>query len=180
MVNNFLWGEVATSRAAGWGRGRSWRWVCGVCLLPLDNLILLCFFTREQVCFYNLKHSRDFPGCPVVKTPRFHCRIPGWGNSDPACCKKSESESHSGVSNSLWPQGLNSPRNSPGQNIGVGSHSLLQGFFPILGSNPGLPHCRRILYQLSHKGSAWCTVRPKKQKHIYKEFIQLNTKKATW
>ena len=36
---------------------------------------------------------------------------------------------------------------------GVGSLSLLQGIFPIQGSNPGLLHCRRILYQLSHKGS---------------------------
>ena len=34
----------------------------------------------------------------------------------------------------------------------VGSLSLLQGIFPTQGSNPGLPHCRRILYQLSHKG----------------------------
>ena len=42
--------------------------------------------------------------------------------------------------------------NSPGQNTGVGSLSLLQGIFPDQGSNPGLPHCR-ILYQLSHKGS---------------------------
>ena len=31
--------------------------------------------------------------------------------------------------------------------------SLLQGIFPIQGSNPGLPHCRRICYQLSHQGS---------------------------
>ena len=31
--------------------------------------------------------------------------------------------------------------------------SLLQGIFPTQGLNPGLPHCRRILYQLSHKGS---------------------------
>ena len=46
-----------------------------------------------------------------------------------------------------------SPRNSPGQNIGVGSSSLLQGIFPTQGLNPGLPHCRQILYQLSHKGS---------------------------
>ena len=44
-----------------------------------------------------------------------------------------------------------SPWNSPGQNTGVGSHSLLQGILPTQGSNPGLPHCRRILYQLSHK-----------------------------
>ena len=40
-----------------------------------------------------------------------------------------------------------------GQNTGVGSLSLLQGIFPTQGSNPGLPHCRQILYQLSHKGS---------------------------
>ena len=45
------------------------------------------------------------------------------------------------------------PWNSPGQNIVVGSLSLLQGIFPTQGSNPGFPHCRQILYQLSHKGS---------------------------
>ena len=37
-------------------------------------------------------------------------------------------------------------------NNGVGSCSLLQGIFPTRGSNPGHPHCRWILYQLSHKG----------------------------
>ena len=57
------------------------------------------------------------------------------------------------MSNSLPPHGLHRPRNSPGQNTGVGSLSLLQGLFPTQGSNPGLPYCRRILYQLSHKGS---------------------------
>ena len=56
-------------------------------------------------------------------------------------------------SDSLRPYGVYSPWNSPGQNSGVGSLSLLQGIFPIQGSNPGLPHCRWILYQLSHKGS---------------------------
>ena len=40
--------------------------------------------------------------------------------------------------------------NSPGQNTGVGSRSLLQGIFPTQGWNPGLLHCRWILYQLSH------------------------------
>ena len=44
------------------------------------------------------------------------------------------------------------PWNSPGQNNGVGSHSLLQGIFPTQGLNPGLPHCRWILYQLKHQG----------------------------
>ena len=46
------------------------------------------------------------------------------------------------------------PWNSPGQKTGVGSLSLLQGIFPTQRSNPGLPHCRQILYQLSHKGSS--------------------------
>ena len=62
---------------------------------------------------------------------------------------------HSVVSDSLQPHGLYSPWNSPGQNTVVGSLSLLQGIFPTQGSNPGLPHCRRVLYQLSHKGSPW-------------------------
>ena len=57
------------------------------------------------------------------------------------------------VSDSLWPHGVYSPWNSPGQNTGVGNLSLLQGIFPTQGSNPGLPHCRWILYQLSHKRS---------------------------
>ena len=57
------------------------------------------------------------------------------------------------VSDSLWPHGLYSPWNSSGQNTGVGSLFFPQGIFPTQGSNPFLPHCRQILYQLSHKGS---------------------------
>ena len=64
-----------------------------------------------------------------------------------------ENESRSVLSNSLGCHGLCSPWCSPGQNTGVGSLSLLQGIFPTQGVNPSLPHCRRILYQLSHKGS---------------------------
>ena len=77
-----------------------------------------------------VKHSR-------VTQPR------GW---------KSENESCSVLSDSLRPCGLYSPWNSPGQNTRVGSFSLL-GIFPTQGSNPGLPHCRWILYQLSQHGS---------------------------
>ena len=57
------------------------------------------------------------------------------------------------MSNSLRSHALYSPWNSPGQNTGVGSLSLLQGIFPTQGLNPGLLHCRWILYQLSHKES---------------------------
>ena len=64
-----------------------------------------------------------------------------------------KSESHSVLSDFLWLHELYSPWNSPGQNTGVGSLSLLQGILPTQGSNPGLAHCRWILYELSHKGS---------------------------
>ena len=68
------------------------------------------------------------------------------------------SVSCSTVSNSVWPHGLYPARllcpwNSPGKNTGVGCHSLFQGIFPTQRSNPGLLHCRWILYYLSHQGS---------------------------
>ena len=43
---------------------------------------------------------------------------------------------------------------SPGKSIGVGWNALLQGVFPTQGLNPGLPHCRRILYHLRHQGNS--------------------------
>ena len=51
------------------------------------------------------------------------------------------------------PPGSSVHGDSPGKNIGVDCHALLQGIFPTQGSNPGLLHCWQILYQLSHKGS---------------------------
>ena len=47
------------------------------------------------------------------------------------------------------------PAEPPGKpkNTGVGSPSLLQRIFPTQESNQGLPHCRQILYQLSHQGN---------------------------
>ena len=51
------------------------------------------------------------------------------------------------------PMNYYSPWNSPGQNARVGSLSFLQRIFPIQGLNPGLPHYRKICYQVSHRGS---------------------------
>ena len=48
---------------------------------------------------------------------------------------------------------------SSGKNTRVGCHAHRKGVFLTLGSNPGLPHCRRILYCLSHQGS------PNKNEH---------------
>ena len=80
--------------------------------------------------------------------------LPCGSDGEESCLQcRSESESHSVVSNSLRPHGLFCTWNSPGQNTGVGSHSFLQGIFPTQGSNSSLLHCRQILYQLSHCGS---------------------------
>ena len=48
------------------------------------------------------------------------------------------------------------PQGKP-KHTGVGSLSLLQRIFPTQGSNWGLLHCRRILYQLSNEGSPYST-----------------------
>ena len=77
-------------------------------------------------------------------------------SDSPPCCAML---SHSGVSDSLQPLIDHSPPgsfvhgNSPGKNTGVGCHDFLQGIFPTQGSNPDLPHYRRILYHLSHQES---------------------------
>ena len=60
----------------------------------------------------------------------------------------SESDSHSVVR----PHGLYSPWNSPGQNTGVGSLSLLQGIFPTQDRTQVSCIVARFFYQLSHKG----------------------------
>ena len=72
--------------------------------------------------------------------------------------QKKKSVTYLVMSNSLWPYGLYPTRllclwNSPGKNTGVGCHVFLQGIFLIQGMNPGLLHCRQILYHLSHQGS---------------------------
>ena len=63
--------------------------------------------------------------------------------------KTLESESRSVMSDSLGSPGLHSPWNSPGHYTEVGRLSLLQGIFPTQGLNPGLRHCRQILYRLN-------------------------------
>ena len=81
------------------------------------------------------------------------------------------SESHSAVSDSFWPHGLCSPWNSPGQNTGMGSLSLLQGIFPTQELNPGLLNCRWILHQLSHKGSPVSSSRDRNKSHTEEVWV---------
>ena len=67
------------------------------------------------------------------------------------------SESCSVVSNSLPPHGLYGPWNSPGQNTGVGSLSLLQGDLPDPGIEPGSPALQAdsLPTKLSGKPEEW-------------------------
>ena len=51
------------------------------------------------------------------------------------------------------PPGSSGHGDSPGKNTGLGCHFLIQGIFPIQGSNLVFLHCRQILYRLSHQGS---------------------------
>ena len=118
-------------------------------LLPLrmKEMITVCVFVcvHAQSC-PTLCNSMDCspPGSSIHGI--LQARILNW-------IEIKWSESRSIVSDSVRPRGLYSPRNSLGQNIGVGS--LLQGIFPAQGSNPGLPHCRRILYQLDTEGGCY-------------------------
>ena len=88
----------------------------------------------------------------VKKTQKDVLYLKIWWETEIISVFKNKSESCS-VIPTLWDPMEYSPWNSPGQNIRVGRLSLLQGIFPTRGANLGLPHCRRILYQLSHKGS---------------------------
>ena len=90
---------------------------------------------------FSLKqHSRRIALFPKMPNGTVLCCVPQscLTFSDPMDCSPPVSSIH-------W--------DSPGKNTGVDCLALLQGIFPSQGSNPGLPHCRRILYQLSYKNS---------------------------
>ena len=78
----------------------------------------------------DVKQTQELQETPVVLPPVKFLAIPGYSY---------QNESHSVLSDYLRPHGLYSPWNSPCQNTGVGSLSLLQRIFPTQGSNPGLP-----------------------------------------
>ena len=96
-------------------------------LINLKNAIINSYL-RPTISFKNFSY---YINCTIVIFFFFSCLI---------------------VSSSLWPH-LYSSWNSPGQNTGVSSLSLLQGIFPTQGWNPGLPQHRWIFYQLSYQRS---------------------------
>ena len=122
-----------------------------MCFISCNNSFIRTFernvslntYTRKKKGTFQTQYLKILQKCKSCKKCCFLC-FGHW---------ESETESCSVVSNSLRPHLLYSPWNSLGQKTGVGSLSFLQGIFPTQGSNPGLLHCRQILYLLSHQGS---------------------------
>ena len=93
------------------------------------------------------------PGSPVMQADSLLSEPPGKVFKESVSC--------SVMSDSVQSQGLYSARllcpwDFPGKNTGEGCCFLLQGIFPIQGSNPGLLHCGQILYCLSHQSEHGC------------------------
>ena len=104
--------------------------------IKLDSYIYLCnYYMMKNIDYAH--HLRKYPSSPFHSIPVL-CLVTQWYLvlCNPMDCNPSGSSVHG---------------DSPGKNTGVGYHTLLQGIFPAQGSNPGLLHCRQILYCLSHR-----------------------------
>ena len=89
-----------------------------------------------EIRLFHRTYFQRFPGCKYLK----------WPDQDDICIRQGI---RAFSTFTLWKK----RENESTQNTGVGSLSLLQGIFPTQGSNPGLPHCRKILYQRCYQGS---------------------------
>ena len=121
--------------------------------LQNNNLCKRLELIRKDLC--NLKH-RDrttvrYRG--VVDSQ--YIQVPYSREGDPQRVKNESGQSCPPLWNLMDcnQPGSSVHRDSPGKNTSLGCHALLQGIFPTQGSNPGLPHCRRILYHLSQQRS---------------------------
>ena len=82
--------------------------------------------------------------CPSLFLFHLHCESEsGVAQSCPTLCDPMDSSLQQALC----------PWDFLGKSTEVGCHFLLQGIFPTQASNPGLPHCRQMLYHLSHQGS---------------------------
>ena len=132
-----VWGFFKEGIVNGWQHGCLCPWCYGTALIHWD-LCLLLQLLRVSLLIPTLLCI--FP-CYYLCVYTYYCLI--------------ASSYRSVVPDSLWPHGLQPTRllcpwDLPGKDTGVGCHFLLQGIFPIQGLNPGLLHCRQILYRLSY------------------------------
>ena len=113
---------------------------CAICLLS-------CLFHQVQLCESRTMLISPLSSACSTSASRLSTQLAGTAAA--LLCQACLWRPHS-----LEPARLSV--NSPGQNPGVGSHSLLRGIFPTRGLNLGLLYCRQILYRLSHQGSSTC------------------------
>ena len=117
----------------------------------INHIISAMRNTQGSGCFYNDQETRKWGGRIRERAGRYlaipdkmiincMCLV---AQSCPTLCNPMDCS----------PPGFSVHGDSPGKNTGVGCHALLQGTFLTQGLNPGLPHCRWILYRLSHQGS---------------------------
>ena len=110
------------------------------------------FITQRNQNWNLLEQKSSKPGPQLKYAPRWHLLCRG----SAVLCLVTRSCLAVSESMDCSPPGSSVHGNSSGQNTGVGGHALLQGICPTQGSNPGLPHCRWILYLLSRQGSPCC------------------------
>ena len=99
-----------------------------------------CAHTLHRALPSGWTDQRNHPSGPASEPIPVLCLV---AQSSPSLCNPMDCS----------PPGSSVLGDSPSRNTGVGCHALLQGLFPIQGSNPGLSHHRQILYHLSHQGS---------------------------
>ena len=139
---------------------------CSVASIVSDSLWPYGLYPTRYLCPWDFAGKNTGVGCLLCQRifptqglnlcllQLLHCRriLFGWATSAVLCLVASV------VSDCLRPMDCSPPGSSvhgdsPGKHTGVGCHALLQGIFPTQGSNPGLLHCRRIIYQMSHQES---------------------------
>ena len=117
----------------------------GCCMIDNSMFVLFTYFAFKNGIY---SHDSKFYKCLVMSFSS--CSIRNYQSS----FLESQPYTFLGILpceiESLSPYGLYGSWNSPGQNTGMGSLSLLQGIFPTQGLNPGLLCCGQFLYQLSH------------------------------
>ena len=126
-------------------------------LMYIHTYIPTYIHTYVRTCVHTYVHTYVYLQLihfAVQKNLTQHCKAT-------MCCAVL---SHSVVSDSLQPMacspsGSSVYGDSPGKNTAVGCHALLQRILPTQGLNPGLLHCRQILYYLSHQGSNYMPIK---------------------
>ena len=125
--------------------------------INLIKLLLFSLFYREEVLFLCGRDGKRVIQDSNFKRETAGLLIPGHSetvdivNDYQVLCLVAQSCLTLCNPRDCSPPGSSVHGDSPGKNIGVGCHALLQRIFPTQGSNPGLLHCRWILYHLSHQ-----------------------------